>query len=127
MVDANLTVRKNPLSKELSDLDAHRDALIKHFFDKVRGDKHSPLDPAISTAANALWDRLSGYHGVWRKSFREESHLINGFLTDAKKSENLDQIKVLRLEALLPLLEQANTKFEETMATRAKEEETVIV
>lgn len=126
LIDANFVFRKNPLSQELADLDQIRDGLIRYFFDRVGVDKASPVE-ATANAAKGLADLVKSYNGIEKKSLREESHLINGFINDAKKTELLNQIKVLGLEPTIQRLEETNTKFEQTMATRAKQEEALTV
>lgn len=103
LIDANLQLRKHPLSAELSSLDQRRDSLIKYFFDRVWVEKTSPVE-ATNKAANQLWELSRLYNGIQRKSFREESHLINGFLNDTKKADTLIQVKALGLEPVIQLL-----------------------
>jgi hypothetical protein len=98
-------------TKDIQAADQKRDELfffIKRFIENM---KYNP-DPQLRAAGQHLDDALEPYRNAHRKSFQENTHLIESFINEMEENEVcFNALKHLDLIRPLELLKTANESF----------------
>jgi hypothetical protein len=97
-------------TKEIQAADRKRDELfcfIKRFIENM---KYNP-DPELKACADILNQALILYRNAHRKSFEENTEMVDLFIAEVGKDEYANALDRLDLHKSLSLLKEANTKF----------------
>ncbi|MDR1880543.1 MAG: DUF6261 family protein [Tannerellaceae bacterium] len=97
-------------TKDIQAADQKRDELfcfIKRFIENM---KYNP-DPELKAGAEVLNRALALYRNAHRKSFEENTDMVDRFIAEIEKEEYAGALNRLDLQKSLSLLKEANTKF----------------
>ncbi len=120
MQDLTMQTRASNQTQELQSADKERTRIAQYIVNRICNYKLLPL-AAERNAALAMATEISPYIGIYRLPMGQKSAVINGLLTDARKSEYSAHVKTLNLEESLNQLEQMNNRYRELQTQRASQ------
>ena len=116
--ELNREAQADALTAELQKADTARDRAVQYLFAIIRSSRLSP-DEATQKAAEGLMPTVSAYKGIHDEAVDRETALLNGLLTDLKKTDLAAHLATLGLNALPARLEALNKTFAELAIKRS--------
>ncbi len=116
--EINLETQASLNTQRMLKKDAERDRLLSFIFNAIRAYQFSP-EAAEAAAADELEIVVRPYYRIQKAGLDKESAAIDGLLIDLRKAKNTPHLTTLRLAAVLPKLETANTEFRQVYADRS--------
>ena len=116
--ELNREAQADALTGELLKADMARDRAVQYLFAVIRSSRLSP-EEATQKAAEGLMPTVSAYKGIHDEAADRETALLNGLLTDLKKTDLAAHLATLGLNALPAKLEALNKAFAELATKRS--------
>ena len=116
--ELNREAQADALTGELLKADLARDRAVQYLFAVIRSSRLSP-EEATQKAAEGLMPTVSAYRGIHDEAADRETALLNGLLTDLKKTDLAARLATLGLNALPAKLEALNKAFAELATKRS--------
>lgn len=118
--ELNRETRVSASTSELAKIDAERDGIVSYLLNTISAATQSPV-AAVKTAGVALEALTRPYRGIQSMANNAESNLIDGLLTDLRKSANAQHLAALNISEAISALDDANRRFVQLQAERTDE------
>ncbi|MDR1170094.1 MAG: DUF6261 family protein [Prevotellaceae bacterium] len=110
-------MRKSDYTTRIANADKRVDKTITGMSEAIRSFMHH-FDPAMVAAAESLYNRFAAFGHISRKSYEEETAVVNLLIADLNSTAYSSKITTLGLSAWLTELQAAETEFDQLLAQR---------
>ena len=121
LTEASHQSRVNQSSDSIEGLDKLRSNLLSYLVIEFKNSRKSGVHNE-AVAAGALYKEFKNYTSTHNTPKRQKSQIIDSFLKDIDKPENLVNIDILRLAESVKKLKDTNKRYQEMVAGRSEEE-----
>lgn len=113
-------MRKSDYTQQIAEADQRIDKAIIGMHEAIKAYLHH-FDPAIVAAAQSLNNRFVAFGYISKKSYEEETAVVNLLINDLNSSEYSAKVTLLGLTAWVSELQAAENTFEQLLALRTVE------
>ncbi|MDR3235659.1 MAG: DUF6261 family protein [Prevotellaceae bacterium] len=110
-------MRKSDYTVQIADADHRVDRTITGMRELVVSAMHH-FDPAVVAAAQSLYNRFQAFGDIAKKSYEEETAVVNLLIVDLNNPDYLPKVNLVGMLPWVHELVNAETAFEELLAQR---------
>jgi hypothetical protein len=110
-------MRKSDYTEQIADADQRVDRVITGMRELIASALHH-FDPTVVAAAKSLYNRFQAFGDIAKKSYEEETAVVNLLITDLNSADYVSKVNLVGLASWLDELQAAETAFEQLLDER---------